>query len=212
MADCRAMRIGVDFDGVMISVDRLIHRLALEAAVITDDVPPQAAAMRDHLARAGQAARWDALEDEAYGASHTQAPALPGVHDFFRRCRKREVAITIVGQRPQQLGPDRPGELWVKAHDWLSRQGFFNPYDIAFPRASVFFEATVDEQAERVRALGCTHFISERAVVLEHPALSREVRKLLYEPQPGDAVVSRTTTRARGWNHISEFFLAPGTR
>ena len=198
------MKIGVDFDGVIVSVDRLIHRLALEGGIISDDVAPRAAEMRAHLARLGQEPRFSAVEDAAYGVWHASAPALPGVHDFFRRCHKRALSVAIVGQRA--------GALATLAQDWLARQGFFNPYDIALSRASVFFEATVEQQADRVRALGCTHFISERASILEHPAFPREVRKILFEPVPTDVVVSQSTTRARGWNHLSEFFLAPGTR
>jgi hypothetical protein len=198
------MKIGVDFDGVIVSVDRLVHRLALEAGAITDDVAPRAAEMRAHLARLGQESRFSTLEDAAYGVWHASAPALPGVHDFFRRCRQRALSVAIVGQRPS--------ELWTLAQDWLARQGFFNPYDIALSRAAVFFEATVEQQAERVRALGCTHFISERASILENAAFPREVRKILFEPVPLDVVVCQPTMRARGWNHISEFFLAPGTR
>ncbi|HEY2900055.1 MAG TPA: hypothetical protein VGL59_05745 [Polyangia bacterium] len=198
------MKIGVDFDGVVISIDRLIHRLAVEAGVITDDVPPRATEMRAWLERQGQAQRWGALADEAHGVWHADAPALSGVHDFFRRSRRRGLSLFIVGHRP--------GELWEKAQDWLARQGFFNPYDIALPRPSVFFEATLVAQTERVRALGCTHFISDRAAILEHPAFPGNVRKILFEPEPSDAVVSGATTRARGWNHLSEFFLSPGTR
>jgi hypothetical protein len=198
------MKIGVDFDGVIVSIDRLIHRLALEAGAVSQDVVPRAAEMRAHLANLGQDSRYSTVEDAAFGVWHASAPALPGVHDFFRRCRKRALSVTIVGQRP--------GELCMPAQDWLARQGFFNPYDIALPRASVFFEATVEQQADRVRALGCTHFISERAAILEHAAFPRGVRKILFEPVPIDAVVSQNTTRARGWNHLSEFFLAPGTR
>ncbi len=208
------MKIGVDFDGVIVSIDRLIHRLALEAGVITDDVAPRAADTCNHLARLGQAPRWTAIEDEAYGGCHGEAPALPGVRDFFRRCGQRAVKVAIVGHRPRRLSPDRPrsDDLCEKAQDWLARQGFFNPYGIALPRASVFFEATMEEQADRLGALGCTHFISARPANLDHAGFPRNVRKILFEPEPTDAVVSQSTTRARGWNHISEFFLAPGTR
>ncbi|MEA2700327.1 MAG: hypothetical protein QOI66_4598 [Myxococcales bacterium] len=198
------MKIGVDFDGVIVSVDRLIHRLALEGGLLSEDIVPRAAEMRAHLLGLGQESRFSTIEDAAYGVWHATAPALPGVHDFFRRCRKRALSVAIVGQRS--------GDLWTLAQDWLARQGFFNPYDIALSRASVFFEATVEQQAHRVRALGCTHFISERAAILENAAFPPDVRKILFEPTPTDTVVSQPTTRARGWNHISEFFLAPGTR
>ncbi|HEX3696038.1 MAG TPA: hypothetical protein VH374_11690 [Polyangia bacterium] len=198
------MKIGVDFDGVVIAIDRLIHRLAVEAGFITDDVLPRAKEICAHLERLGQAQRWDALADEAHGVWHADAPAWSGVHDFFRRGRQRGLSLVIVGQRPR--------ERWEQAQDWLARQGFFNPYDIALPRPSVFFEATLVAQTERLRALGCTHFISDRAAILEHPTFPASVRKILFEPEPSDAVVSGATTRARGWNHLSEFFLSPGTR
>ena len=82
---------------------RLMHRLALEAGVITDDVAPRAADIRDHLARLDQAPRWTTIENESYGVRHGEAPALPGVHDFFRRCRKRALAVAIVGQIAAKL-------------------------------------------------------------------------------------------------------------
>jgi len=200
------MRIGVDFDNTIAGYDRLFEALAAESGLLAPCALTTGAirgktAVRDavRLLPDGEN-HWQRLQALAYGPRISGAELLPGVAEFFRRCRDADLPVVVVSHKTQfARGGDGVTDLRGCALAFLRQHGFFDTSGagLGLAETQVFFEPTRREKVARIRELGCTHFIDDLPEVFAHEDFPPDVERLLLAPLPptpeatGDALVRR---------------------
>jgi hypothetical protein len=185
------MRIGVDFDNTIVCYDELFHRVAVERELIPASVPVAKGEVRGYLEARGQGDAWTELQGDVYGARLEEAPAFPGVLEFFGRCVREGLELYVISHKTRYPVIGRPHDLHRAAREWLERRGFFDPERIAMPRDAVFFELTQRDKVERIAQVGCAVFIDDLPEVLVHPGLPAPVRRILFDPHRRHAADER---------------------
>ena len=66
----------------------------------------------------------------------------------------------------------------------MTSQGFFGSGGLGFSEDQVFFEGTRDAKIERIRTLGCTHFIDDLEEVFLEASFPPDVEKFLFDSWP----------------------------
>src|SRR5688572_5466286 len=155
------MVIGVDFDNTIVCYDELFHRVAVERGLVPPETPARKSEIRDRLRRGGREEAWTGLQGHVYGPGMADAPAFPGVMEFFARAIQAGLSLTIISHKTRNpvIGPAH--DLHQAARDWLARRGFFDPAKIGLLPDRVHFGATRQEKIQLIVQAGCTHFIDD---------------------------------------------------
>ncbi|MBI4169132.1 MAG: phosphotransferase [Acidobacteria bacterium] len=191
--------VGVDFDNTIVRCDHLFHGAAIARGLIPATVGPGKGEVREYLRGCGREDAWTELQGYVYGVLIQDAPVFPGVRDFFERCRERGVGVCIISHKTRYpfLGPAY--DLHRAAHEWLERQGFYDPQGMGLARAQVFFELTKRDKLQRIARMGCSHFVDDLPEVLTEPEFPMGVRRILFDPNgryPNDGQLDRATSWA----------------
>lgn len=210
------MCIGVDFDNTIAGYDRLFETLAAESGLLPPGALSSGAirgktAVRDavRLLPDGED-HWQRMQALAYGPRISEAELLPGVAEFFRRCRNAGLQVVVVSHKTEfARGGDGVTNLRGCALGFLRQHGFFDTSEagLGLAEAQVFFEPTRHDKVARIRALGCTRFIDDLPEVFAHENFPPGVERLLLAPQPpapaapGGALVRRFVD----WQGIMEY-------
>jgi hypothetical protein len=97
-------------------------------------------------------------------------------------------------------------DLRESALAWMTAKGFFDVDRFALSPDDVFFESDRAGKIERIRALGCTHFIDDLVEVFTENAFPRTTAKLLFAPHGTNHPPSDARTFA-SWHEIHRFFF-----
>jgi hypothetical protein len=202
--------VGVDFDNTIVCYDKVFHGVALERELIHPDLPPNKAAVRDHLRRSGREQIWTELQGHVYGACMDRALPYPGVLDFFRATRSAGTPIAIISHKTRRpfCGPRH--DLHQAALRWLEGLGFFDPAGIALPRDRVHFEPTKEKKLERIGRSACSHFIDDLPEFLSEPQFPIGVTKVLFDPNDNHSNVT-TFRRASSWHAVARMIPQPAS-
>ena len=201
------MVIGIDFDNTIVSYDELFHRLAAERGLIPPEVPRRKASVRDFLRRSGREDAWTELQGHAYGAGMGEAPACPGVIEFFARAHRVGLPLYVISHKTKEPVAGQPHDLHQAARAWLEGHGFFDARGVGFSPARVFFEPTRLEKIRKIAELGCTHFIDDLEETFREEAFPASVEKILFAPQPSVAV-PRGAKVMKDWREIEDYVFA----
>ncbi len=149
---------------------------------------------------------WRSLQAEVYGARMAEARLLDGVADFFRHCRSRDVAVSIVSHKTQYAAADPGGvDLHIASLDWMTAQGFFEGEGFGLDPAQVFFEASRADKLARIAALECTHFIDDLEEVLLAPEFPEGVKRYLIGAAPSSIPMDAPgLTSCGNWQAITD--------
>lgn len=201
------LRIGIDFDNTIVCYDAIFHRVALEQGLIPASLPVSKGSVRDYLRAMDKEDAWTAMQGYVYGVRMIDAEAFPGVLDFFRRLVRQGVDVAIVSHKTRHpyLGPKY--DLHQAALDWLEKNGFFATEGIGLPRGQVFLELTKQQKLERIRSLGCTHFIDDLPEFLAEPSFPPGVQQLLFDPKDEYPTIVQFP-RAKSWGQLEKDLLA----
>jgi hypothetical protein len=201
------LHIGVDFDNTIVCYDQVFHRVALEQELIPPTLPVSKGSVRDHLRAVDNENAWTAMQGYVYGVRMIDAPAFPGVLEFFRHAVQKRVAIHIVSHKTRYpyLGPQY--DLHQAALDWLEKNGFFHSAGIALKRDCVFLELHKHEKLQRIGELGCTHFIDDLPELLAEPAFPPRVEGILFDPKNEYPNITQFR-RVGSWHTIEKELLA----
>jgi hypothetical protein len=204
------MLIGIDFDNTIAGYDRLFARLAVEYGLLERAPAGGKRAVRDAIRardRNGDVS-WQRLQAIAYGKHMVDAEMIAGVADFLAACRTRNVPIRIVSPKTRHAAydPDRV-DLRLAAINWMQGKGFFDAAGFGLTPAQVFFEATRHDKVERIRALGCTHFIDDLEEVFAEPGFPSEVRAILFDPTGTTLPQAGNCMPLGAWDEITEYVL-----
>lgn len=155
------VRIGVDFDNTIICYDNVFHKVAVEQGLIPESFPASKTEIKNYLCRAGRENVWTRVQGYVYGPQIQDARIFPGVMDFFRFCKENKLPVFIISHKTRYpyLGPEY--DLHQAAVGWLEQNGFFDSNDAVLERNRVFLELSIESKIERIKKIGCTHFIDD---------------------------------------------------
>ncbi len=196
------MRIGVDFDNTLAGYDHLFADAVRGRGWTEVPLDQGKQALRDAL-RAGPDGEnnWRSLQAEVYGARMAEARLLDGVAEFFRHCRSRDVAVSIVSHKTRYAAADPGGvDLHAASLDWMTAQGFFEEEGFGIDPGQVFFEASRADKLARIATLACTHFVDDLEEVLLAPGFPKGVKRYLIAA----AVDAPGLTSCRNWRDIAD--------
>jgi hypothetical protein len=195
------MRIGIDFDNTIVCYDGLFHQVCLERALIPPDMPKNKSDTRNYLRKVGKEAEWTLIQGYVYGARMDEAEAFPGVIEFFKFCRDKEVEVCIISHKTRYPFQGEQYDLHAAATSWLKRQDFFATDGVGLRSDQVFFEVTRKAKLSRIEKFGCDYFIDDLPELLCHVEFPKTVRPILFDPnQHYDDSIHYT--RAEHWHDI----------
>ena len=163
------MIVGLDFDNTIACYDGLFHRLAVERGLIDADHAADKTAIRDGLRAAGREDDWTEMQGLAYGPRIVEAEPFPGAVDCIAALHEAGgagVVTYIVSHKTRTPYRGEPHDLHAACRAFLTRYGI-SPALI--PATRVFLEPTKEAKIERIRALGCTHFVDDLPEFLAEP-------------------------------------------
>jgi len=200
--------IGIDLDNTLVCYDELFHLAAYQEGLIESSAPKSKERIRDaiRLLPRGES-KWTRLQAIVYGPRMPGATAFEGSEKFLRHCSERGIKAVIVSHKTHFATLDgKPVDLQASALAWMKRKQFFAADGCGLSPDDVFFESTRSGKIERIRALGCTHFIDDLAEVFAERSFPRDVAKLLFAPHGANAG-SREIKVFSTWRDLDEFFL-----
>jgi len=201
--------IGIDLDNTLVCYDALFHLAAREEGLIDSTTPGSKEKIRDAIRLLpGGESKWTRLQAIVYGPRILEAALFDGIGPFFRRCAADGARAVIVSHKTRFAALDgKQVDLRQSALRWMEERGFFERDGFALSREAVFFEETRAEKIERIRALGCTHFIDDLAEVFAESAFPSGVVKLLFAPH-GSNGVPPGVPPFKTWRALGDFLFA----
>jgi len=200
--------IGVDFDNTLVSYDDLMCRVAGERGLVEPGTKATKTVLRDGIRNLPDGEQeWQKLQAQVYGPQMADARLIEGVKDFFQACKEKEVSVRIVSHKSERANADPTvTNLRGAATEWIISKGFFDPSGMGLSRSQVYFESTRYEKIERIRNLGCTHFIDDLKEVFLEETFPANVRKLLFCPGREESTLEGGTVFS-SWKELSEYFF-----
>ncbi len=198
--------VGLDLDNTIVSYGNVLYRRALSWGWIPSGAPMCKRAIRDRvrLLPDGET-KWQELQAYIYGPGMRDAELIGGVEAFIEACRERGASIYIVSHKTQFAAatPEGP-DLRETALSWMKQCGLLDGR-LGLTQRHVYFESTRTGKIERIRALGCTHFVDDLVETFSAPVFPADVVKLLYAPDD-DSSASGDWLRFASWEAILEHF------
>jgi FMN phosphatase YigB (HAD superfamily) len=200
--------IGVDFDNTIVSYDDAAHAVAVELGLIHEGVRKSKRHVRDAIRQLpGGEVAWQKLQAILYGPRMGEARLMEGALAFFKLCQQRGTKVYIISHKTEYAGYDETKtNLRRVAMNWMKENRFFDIQGLGLCEEDVFFEWTRQAKIERIRDLGCTHFIDDLEETFLEDSFPEMVEKILYAPQilqpsPGGMQVFTT------WEEISHYLF-----
>jgi hypothetical protein len=177
------MLIGVDFDNTIVCYDELFHRVAVEQRLIPLSVPATKGEVCRYLKGRGLGDVWTELQGYVYGVRMWEAPAFPGVLEFFRRGAQSDLTLAIISHKTRYPARGPRYDLHEAARRWLEMHGFYDPGRIGLAADRVYFELSQREKLVRIAREGCACFIDDLPELLTKPDFPTGVRRrILFDP------------------------------
>jgi hypothetical protein len=177
--------VGIDFDNTIVSYDELMRRVAVDRGLIGQTEGRTKREVRDRIRQLPDGEiEWQRLQALVYGPLMRDAQPIAGAEEFIRRCRDAGIPVFIVSHKTEYASYDETQtNLRTAALDWMSMHRFFEPDGLDLSRGNVYFESTRTDKIERIRRIGCSHFIDDLEEVFLEPSFPGNVEKILYAPQ-----------------------------
>jgi hypothetical protein len=203
-----AFLIGLDFDNTIAMYDDVAETVAVELGMTTPRSGSKIKELRDELRRLpGGDDNWQLVQAAIYGPRIGEASIAPGVEEFLQKCAIQNQRVVIVSHKTQYASKGgRSTDLRQSALSWMRDHELFGVGGLGVEESDVHFEPTRQEKVDRIRSLGCTHFIDDLPEVFVDPGFPSDVEKLLYAPgvqlDAGEEAHS-----FRSWREITEHFF-----
>ncbi len=200
--------VGIDFDNTIVSYDELMYRVAVDRGLIDEAEGRTKQDVRDRIRRLPDGdIEWQKLQALVYGPMMRAAQPIAGVEEFIRRCRNAGIPVFIVSHKTEYAGYDETRtNLRTAALEWMTAHQFFESGGLDLGRGNVYFESTRTDKIDRIKRIGCSHFIDDLEEVFLEPSFPAGVEKILYAPQA--TPVSSTGTRViSSWRSLCDDFF-----
>jgi hypothetical protein len=200
--------VGIDFDNTIVSYDDLMCRVAVDRGLIGQAEGRTKRDVRDRIRRLPDGEiEWQKLQALVYGPLMRDAQPIAGVEAFIRRCRRAGIAVFIVSHKTEYASYDETRtNLRTDALEWMTSHRFFEPHGLDLARDHVYFESTRTDKIERIRRIGCSHFIDDLEEVFLEPSFPADVQKILYAPQATSAPANGARLMS-SWQTLSDDFF-----
>jgi hypothetical protein len=177
--------IGVDFDNTLVGYDDLFHEVAVQQGLVPREIDRSKREIRDYVRRLPEGEiHWQRLQAVVYGPKMLQAKPTDGSLPFLEFCKKRRRDVYIISHKTEYAKYDPTHtNLRDAAMAWMAEHRFFQPDGLGLSPDDVYFEATRLGKLERIKSLGCTHFIDDLEETFLEPSFPSYVERILYAPQ-----------------------------
>ena len=179
--------VGIDFDNTIVDYSQLISDTAAEMGLSLGTGPKSKDEVRDLVRNLPDGElNWQRLQASIYGPGIRKANPSPGVMTFLTGCKQRGLEVYIVSHKTRFATQDNGGvDLQKAAVRWLEENNFLDERETGISQSRVYFEDTRNEKLQRIRDLGCTHFIDDLVETFLDPSFPTGVTKILYSTNPG---------------------------
>ena len=200
--------IGIDFDNTMLCYDHLFIENALDLDLISPKNYKSKKELRDEIRLLPDGdVRWQKIQGFVYSRGIIRAHAFDGVRNFLSTCVRLSVKVHVVSHKTEYAAYDESKtNLRQAALDWMTANYFFDADTPVLAKEQVHFESTRLKKIERLRFLGCTHFIDDLEEVFYEADFPQNVEKILFSPQ-GDSGRSADMRVFESWDKIHEYFF-----
>jgi hypothetical protein len=200
--------VGVDFDNTIVDYSDVMHSAAVRQGLISPGVRQSKKDIRDAIRHLPDGEiKWQKLQAIVYGPMMGAASLIDGVRTFFELCKQHKVRAYIVSHKTEFARRDETStNLREAALAWMSENGFFEADGMGLSRHDVYFESTRREKIERIRRLGCTHFIDDLEETFLEESFPADVEKILYAPHVQHSSLQGVKVAAT-WKEICDYFF-----
>ncbi len=185
------MKIGIDFDNTIALYDNLIYRIALDSGIIDPTIPKEKKAIRDYIRENHGNDRWTILQSIIYGKRMSEAQVAGGFIDFLDYCNQMNFSIYIVSHKTRYPAMGDQYDLRESAKKWIEVN--ILPYSqkrLSFEQ--IFFENTMQDKCERIKALRCQYFVDDLEEVFLSQYFPKNPQKILYSNVPNQRFITLT--------------------
>ncbi len=199
--------IGVDFDNTVVNYDKVLYKTAVEWGLISSEIIRNKKNVRNYVRQLPNGEiKWRELQAFVYGKGMVVATLFEGVMDFFHACKNAGISFYVVSHKTKYSTLVKNGvNLREMALTWMERNSFFDK-DVGLSKDRVFFESTQEEKINRVKQLGCTHFIDDLEEVFLHELFPNYIENILFVSSRKYSPSSHWKTFA-SWREINEYFF-----
>lgn len=159
--------IGVDFDNTIVIYDNLFYRLAVEQNLIKGDTKKSKESVRKSLIEQNQEDKFTIMQGEVYGSKIHEAEPAENVLKELKKIKDKGCQISIISHKTKHPYKGPKYDLHESAIEWLKKHKFFDQTFLNLRREDVYFEETKERKIERIKKLGCTHYIDDLYSIVE---------------------------------------------
>jgi len=200
---------GIDFDNTIVTYDELLCAIARERGLVDNGPVQTKRNIRDRIRQLPNGEiEWQKCQAVLYGQRIGEAHVIEGVVPFIQLCRERGIPVHIVSHKTEFSGYDTTRtNLRDAAMNWMAARRFFDAGGVGLARENVYFAATRAEKIERIRKLGCTHFIDDLEETFLEPAFPAATARILFEPGR-ESPAPQGVALMRTWQEIREYVFS----
>lgn len=201
-------KIGIDFDNTIVSYDNIMHKTALEWGFIKPELNKNKREIRDQIRQLlnGEMV-WQKIQAYVYGKVMNEAVLVEGVKEFFHVCKNAGIPTFIISHKTEYASMDEENiNLREAAFSWMKKNNFFESDGFGLSRDCVYFESTRQEKINRIKQLGCTHFIDDLEETFLEESFPSNVEKILFTSTKTDLAEKGVRIFSR-WESIQNYFF-----
>ncbi len=174
--------LGIDFDNTLVNYDNVFYQTALQSGLITPDIDKNKKNIRDKIrALPDGEIKWQKLQAFVYGKGMKDSVLFEGVKSFFDACRKSAIQISIISHKTEFAPLDEERlNLRDVAINWMKGNRFFDNDGLGLPLDRIYFESTRQGKIDRIKQIGCTHFIDDLEETFLEDSFPTNVERILY--------------------------------
>ena len=185
-ASMRSIRVGTDFDNTIVGYDHLFRPAARRLGIETPASLHTKTGLRDYIRSLPDGeVTWQKMQAHVYGPGMAEAILLEGFTAFLGCCRPHGVPVYIVSHKTRSAAQNPDVDLRAASLQWMEMHGFFDEDATGLSLSHVFFEDTRACKIDRIRQLGCTHFVDDMTEVLLDDRFPDGVVRILFAKDAG---------------------------
>jgi len=201
------MILGIDFDNTLVNYDNVLYERALQSGLIPSGAQRDKKNIRDKIRRLPDGEiKWQKLQAFIYGKGMNGSLLFEGVKPFLDACRGAAISVFIISHKTEfaSWGDERVN-FRDTAIGWMKRNQFFDKDGLGLSLDKIYFESTRQEKIERIKQLGCTHFIDDLEETFSEDSFPTNVERILYTKERSQIKDVKTFA---SWKEIYEYFFA----